>query len=185
MWYLIPIVLVMQLEAKLVYVVLYGSGIIALSRCFFTEEQSQKDGGDQVKKIVIFSGLSIFLFLIFFIAWTGSISLPSSTNNPNARDILKGNPNADILKLDGLIYTNVTKRKWTEMESYAKGGKIGEIKNTTTNAWLFLNLYATNLPKGAKVFMTNGEKYERGEAPFSIIVVVNGEEFLYQSLREG
>lgn len=49
--------------------------------------------------------------------------------NPTARDILKGNPDADILKLDGLIYSNVSDREWLDDHRYTKGEKLAKSKS--------------------------------------------------------
>lgn len=103
--------------------------------------------------------------------------------NPSAKDILDGNRDADIIKLDGLIYSRGIKPH-TELEnSYSKGEKIGEIKKTTTNQWWFRNLYASKLPKGTEVYSI--DEYKTGDAPFVILVEIDGELIVYHALVEG
>ncbi len=56
-------------------------------------------------KVIIYIGLSLFLVVLAVLYLTGNFP-PNygSVGNPTAKEILKGNPDADILKLDGLIY---------------------------------------------------------------------------------
>ncbi|WP_456276310.1 hypothetical protein [Bacillus sp. AK128] len=108
----------------------------------------------------------------------------ASTGNPTAQDILEENKDADIIKLDGLIYSrNMTNFNQPE-GGYSKGAKIGVIKAKTTNTLWYRNLYASKLPKGTEVFSAD-EEYQKGDAPFIIIVEVDGELVDYHALIEG
>lgn len=119
------------------------------------------------------------LFVAFFINGCGS----SSVGNPTAKEILDGNNSADIIKLDGLIYQRDTNSS-SKSQNYSKGEKVGEIKKRTTNTWWYRNLYATKLSKGTEVFSTD-EEYKSGDAPFVILIEMDGELIVYHSLREG
>ena len=104
--------------------------------------------------------------------------------NPTAKEILDDNSDADIIKLDGLIYSRNTNSEIEPEDRYSKGVKIGEIKKKTTNTLFFRNLYASKLPKGTEVFATD-EEYKSGDAPFVILVEINGELIEYNALVEG
>ncbi|GGF22546.1 hypothetical protein GCM10010954_21710 [Halobacillus andaensis] len=108
-----------------------------------------------------------------------------SAGNPTAKEIVSENPDADILKLDGLIYTNVSDREWIKDNDYTKNKAIGEVKKQTTNTWWYRNLYASKLPKGTKIYSVNDREYSKGDAPAFIMVEKNDEEAIYQSLVEG
>ncbi|MGP4071007.1 lipoprotein [Piscibacillus sp. B03] len=103
-----------------------------------------------------------------------------ATDNPSAKDILEGNPDADLIKLDGIIYSSNPQKD----RDYTKGVQIGEIKKQTTNTWWYRNLYASQLPKGTAVYSTKDE-YQDGDAPFVILVEVDGELVSYHALLEG
>ncbi|WP_139184386.1 hypothetical protein [Sediminibacillus albus] len=122
------------------------------------------------------------MMLILVLLITGCNS--ASTGNPTAKEILDGNSNADIIKLDDLIYSRNTNPDRKPKDGYSKGEKIGEIKKKTTNTLWFRNLYASKLPKGTEVFSTN-EEYKSGDAPFVILVEMDGELIDYHALVEG
>jgi hypothetical protein len=138
-------------------------------------------------KIIIFTGISLIFVVCTMLILTGNFPSTnySSVGNPTAKEILKGNPDADILKLDRLIYYNVSDSESFNEDMYMKGEKIGEIKKKTTNTWLYLNLYASKLPKGTKVFATNEDDYNKGDAPMFVLVEFRNELLVYQSAREG
>jgi hypothetical protein len=122
--------------------------------------------------------LKLFLIVVFIFSITGCS--PAATDNPTAKEILDDNSDADIIKLDDLIYS----RSSNIENDYSKGEKIGEIKKKTTNTLWFGNLYASKLPKGIEVFSTN-EEYKSGDAPFVILVEIDGELLDYHALIEG
>ena len=107
-----------------------------------------------------------------------------SVGNPTAKDLLDVDNEADIIRLDDLIYSRNTNPDIKPEEGYSKGMKIGEIKMKTTNRYWFWNLFASKLPKGTEVFSTD-EEYKSGEAPFVILVEVDGELIDYHALVEG
>ncbi|MRG86061.1 hypothetical protein [Salinibacillus xinjiangensis] len=138
-------------------------------------------------RIILFIGIVISAIVLTFMATSGNFP-PNygSVGNPTAKDILKNNPEADILKLDGFVYSNVTNREWIQDTKYAKGDKIGEIKKQTSNTtWWYGNLYASKLPKGTKIFTTMGKTYTKGEAPVTVLVEYNNVLFVYQAMVEG
>lgn len=120
--------------------------------------------------------------LVIVLLITGCTS--ASTRNPTAKKILDGNSDADIIKLDDLIYSRNTNPDRKPENGYSKGEKIGEIKEKTTNTWWFRNLYASKLPKGTEVFSTD-EKYKSGDGQFVILVEIDGELIDYHALVEG
>ncbi len=74
-------------------------------------------------KIVVF-------ILLIAVVFLGGCS--ADGGRVTARDVLKQNDNADILKYDGFIYSNVTNLEWfeKEMDQIKKGEEIGKIKNS-------------------------------------------------------
>lgn len=99
-----------------------------------------------------------------------------------ARDVLKQNTDADIIKYDGGIYSNMTEVDWfkKQNEKYTIHHLIGEIKKQSTNNFLFTNLTATKLPVGTKVYSTN-ENSNSG----ILIVEYEGGNLYYMELLEG
>ena len=124
--------------------------------------------------------ITLLLLLGLFLSLTGC-GVPG---NPTAKDILDDYPEADIIKLDDLIYLKTTNPESEPSDGYSKGAKIGEIKKTTTNALLFGNLNASKLPKGTEVFSTD-EDYQSGDPVFTILVEIDGELIAYHVLLEG
>ncbi|MBR7553469.1 hypothetical protein ACFFJI_12165 [Allobacillus sp. GCM10007491] len=104
--------------------------------------------------------------------------------NPTAREILDDNPDADIIKLDNLIYVKNKQEDISSKYNIEHGEFIGEIKKRSTNKWWFRNLYASKLPKGTKLYTTD-DQYEKGDAPFIILVEYNDEVLVYDALVEG
>ncbi|MCM3233552.1 MULTISPECIES: hypothetical protein [unclassified Mesobacillus] len=117
--------------------------------------------------------------LIFIVLLTGC---NADGGRVTARDVLKQNENADILKYDGFIYSNVTEHEWFEenKDRQQKGKKIGEIKKVTTSSLFFTNLSATKLPKGTVLFDTND-----GETGIIFVETDNGDGLYYMQLLEG
>ncbi|MRH43894.1 hypothetical protein GH741_14720 [Aquibacillus halophilus] len=137
-------------------------------------------------KLIVYISLCLFIGILGALVLTNNFpSHLNSFDNPTAGDILDGNPDADILKLDGLIYLNSTSSEWLETNTYTRGEKIGQIKKRTTNTWFYRNLFATKLPKGTNVYTSNGDQYSSGDAPFIVIVDLNNQELIYHSLIEG
>jgi hypothetical protein len=124
----------------------------------------------------------MFVMLITVLIITGCSSV--SKGNPTAKEILDGNSDADIIMLDGLIYSKDADSDMKSKDDYSKGVKIGEIKKKTTNTLWFRNLYASKLSKGTEVFSTD-EEYKSGDAPFVILVEIHGKLIKYKVLVEG
>jgi len=99
-----------------------------------------------------------------------------------ARDVLKTDKNADILKFGGRIYSNVTHLEWfIEKElDYITGEKIGEIKKVTSVSLFFTNYSATKLVKGTALYEING-----GDNGYILVELENGEILYYMELLEG
>jgi hypothetical protein len=99
-----------------------------------------------------------------------------------ARDVLKRNEDADVLKYNGFMYNNVTDLEWfEEMKSnIQKGKEIGEIKKVTTSSLFFTEFSATKLPKGTIL-------YDTGDGKTGIIIVEteDDETLYYMQLLEG
>lgn len=84
-----------------------------------------------------------------------SCALSACTGSPEEQEggyltkkqVLKQDPNADLLEYDGKVYkTNID---WTEVEKLTKGDKLGEVSGGM----------ATHIPDGAEIFASN----ERGD----------------------
>ncbi|TYS67741.1 hypothetical protein FZC76_14350 [Sutcliffiella horikoshii] len=106
----------------------------------------------------------------------------ANVDNPTAKEILSENRDADIIQLDGLIYSrNIDENRESD---FVRGDKIGEILEQTTKAWWFRDLYASKLPKGTEIFSTEKE-YIQEDAPMVILVEIDGELMEYHVLVEG
>lgn len=127
-----------------------------------------------MKKIYILFSLIVAIVIIVAIVTGGHENM----GNPTIKEILKGDPGADLIKLDELVYTPFDSE---DNVDYSKGALIGE----TNKTWWIGNLYATKLPKRTKVYTTNGTDYKQGDAPFVIIVELNNEIIVYHALVEG
>lgn len=127
-----------------------------------------------MKRVSIYFSLIIAIIIIVVII----VSDHENVGNPTVREILKGNPEADLIKLDDLVYLPFNSK---DSEDYSKGNLIGE----TNKSWWYGNLYETQLPKSTKVYTTDDNEYKTGDAPFAIVIELNHELIVYQSLREG
>lgn len=106
----------------------------------------------------------------------------TSEENPTAKEILTENSDADIIQLDGFIYSrNIDESRESD---YVKGDKLGEIEEQTTNTWWFQDFYASKLPKGTEIFSTENE-YIKEDEPIVILVEIDGELIEYHVLVEG
>ena len=124
-------------------------------------------------QIVVFILMSLVLFLAGCSADGGKVT---------ARDVLKQNEDADILKYDGFIYSNVTFLEWFQegKDQIQKGEEIGKIKKVTTSSLFFTNLSATKLPKGTVLYGTND-----GYTGMIYVETEDGEVLYYMQLLEG
>lgn len=97
------------------------------------------------------------LVLIVFVSLILVAGCSADGGKVTARDVLKRNEDADVLKYNGFMYNNVTDLEWfEEMKSnIQKGKEIGEIKKVTNTSLFFTNFSATKLPKGTTLYDTN------------------------------
>ncbi|WP_226036601.1 hypothetical protein [Aquibacillus saliphilus] len=137
-------------------------------------------------KVILFISLSLVLVVLVVLTLSRNFPLNSGKiGNPTAKEILTGNPDADILKLDGLVYSNASELEWIKDNEYTRGDQIGEIRKQTTNTWWYRNFSASKLQKGTKIYTSNDKEYKSGDAPVIVLVEGNNELLVYHSLREG
>lgn len=100
-----------------------------------------------------------------------------------AKDVLKQNPDADILQFDGFVYSNMTEVEWfkEDKDKYKKQSLLGEIKKQTTKSSSFLDFTATKLPVGTKVYSNKLDE----NRPGILIVEYEDKELYYMELLEG
>ncbi|WP_226641475.1 hypothetical protein [Mesobacillus subterraneus] len=122
----------------------------------------------------------LFIFLTLVVLFLAGCS--ADDGKVTARDVLKQNQDADILKYDGFIYSNVTFLEWfqEDKEQLRKGEEIGKIKKETTSSLFFTNLSATKLPKGTVLYGTND-----GYKGMIYVEMEDGEVLYYMQLLEG
>jgi len=122
----------------------------------------------------------IMFFLLIPVVFLAGCS--ADGGKVTARDVLKQNDNADILKYDGFIYSNVTNLEWFENEKdqIKKGEEIGKIKKVTTSSLFFTDFSATKLPKETILYDTND-----GNKGLIYVETENGEVLYYIQLLEG
>lgn len=130
--------------------------------------------------IVIKKSLSIFIFSFVSLILLASCS--ADGGKVTARDVLKSNEDADVLKYNGFMYNNVTELDWFEKmkSNIHKGKEIGKIKKVTSSSLFFTNFSATKLAKGTTLYDTN-----EGETGIIIVVTENDETLYYLQLLEG
>ena len=107
---------------------------------------------------------------------TGKIEV-HTTENPDAKEILTLDPEADIFQFDGVIYQSGI--DWVEELTLTKDEQVGEIKTRNAADTNFENEMSNKLPVGAKIFSTI-EK----EGPI-LLVESEGELLKYLALVEG
>lgn len=101
----------------------------------------------------------------------------SVITNPDAEEILKSDPKADIFQFDGVIYQ--TGIDWVEELTLTKNKQVGEIKTRNDTDTNFEDGMANKLPIGAKIYSTK-EK----EGPI-LLVESEGRILKYYALIEG
>ena len=128
----------------------------------------------------LFFGLVVFVLL----AAVGCSNSPGTgkievheTGNPDAKETLTLDPEADIFQFDGVIYK--TGIDWVEELTLTKDEKVGEIKTRNDTDTNFENEMSNKLPVGAKIFSTI-EK----EGPI-LLVESEGKILKYLALLEG
>ncbi|MFD1779133.1 hypothetical protein ACFSFW_10680 [Fredinandcohnia salidurans] len=125
---------------------------------------------------------SVILFLFTFVSCILLVSCSADGGKVTARDVLKQNHDADVLKYNGFMYNNVTDLEWFKKDKskFQKGKEIGEIKKVTNSSLFFTNFSATKLPKGTTLYDSND-----GDTGIIIIETENGEILYYMKLLEG
>jgi len=125
---------------------------------------------------------SVILFLFTFVSCILLVSCSADGGKVTARDVLKRNHDADVLKYNGFMYNNVTDLEWfmKDKSMFQKGNEIGEIKKVTNSSLFFTNFSATKLPKGTTLYDTND-----GDTGIIIVETENGEILYYMQLLEG
>jgi hypothetical protein len=125
---------------------------------------------------------SVILFLFTFVSCILLVSCSADGGKVTARDVLKRNHDADVLKYNGFMYNNVTDLEWfnNKKSMFQKGNEIGEIKKVTNSSLFFTNFSATKLHKGTTLYDTND-----GDTGIIIVETENGEFLYYMQLLEG
>lgn len=124
--------------------------------------------------------LVIFIILTAFgcsnSSGTGELEV-HSTGNPDAKEILTLDPEADIFQFESVIYKAGI--DWVEELTLTKGEQVGEIKKRNDTDTNFENEMSNKLPVGAKIFSII-EK----EGPI-LLVESEGEILKYYAIVEG
>lgn len=77
------------------------------------------------------------------------------TGNPDAKEVLTLNPEADIFQYKDVIYqTNID---WVDEKSLTKDEQVGEIRQRNETSTDFEDEMSNKLPVGAKIFTTKEE----------------------------
>ena len=128
----------------------------------------------------LFFGLIIFV-LLTSVGCTNSADKGKievhTTGNPDAKEILSLDPEADIFQFEGVIYQ--TGIDWVEELTLTKGEQVGEIKTRNDTDTNFEDEMSNKIAVGAKIFSTM-EK----EGPI-LLVESEGEILKYYALVEG
>ena len=101
-----------------------------------------------------------------------------ATHNPTPEEILKNNPNADMLLLRDIVYTNAEDIEWVQQENIGSLQKVGEIGSIYPGSGPFENEMSTKLAPGTPIFESAG-------SGLILVVKVDGKEIRYLGLVEG
>nr|WP_285853323.1 hypothetical protein [Sporosarcina luteola] len=107
---------------------------------------------------------------------TGELEEVYSTGNPDAKEILTLDPEADIFQFKGVIYKAGI--DWVEELTLTKGKQVGEIKTRNDINTDYEDEMSNKLPVGAKIFFTK----ERGDI---LIAESEGDIKRYLAIVEG
>ena len=136
---------------------------------------------DNVKVSRLFFGLVMFV-LLTAVGCSNSSDIGKvevyTTENPNAEEILKLDPEADIFQFNGVIYQ--TGIDWVEELTLTKDKQVGEIKTKNDTDTNFEDEMSNKLPVGAKVFSVK----EKIGGPI-LLVESEGKLYKYYGLVEG
>ncbi|WJY28269.1 hypothetical protein [Sporosarcina trichiuri] len=103
--------------------------------------------------------------------------------NPTAKNILKENPEADIVRVGSFVYT-ASEKPAAEMTNLEKGINIGKVKKTTDSPYFFHDFYASRLEKGSKIYSTD-KHGSREDTLYILVIEEDGELYEYYTLLEG
>ena len=129
--------------------------------------------------------LSLFVFILLTAVGCSNSSITrtaetDTTENPDAKEILTLEPEADIFQFDGVIYK--TGIDWIEELTLTKGEQVGEIKTRNDTDTNFENDMSNKLPIGSKIYSAT----EAGEVGGPILLVESeGKLYKYYGLVEG
>ncbi|MFC4404789.1 hypothetical protein [Gracilibacillus xinjiangensis] len=138
------------------------------------------------QKISIYIGISVCLFLLAGLALSGKFPPQFGVvNNPSAKEILEGNPDADIIQMGGLVYSNAAEEEWLVEMEYQLGEQINEIRKQTKQTWFYRNMFATRLPNGTPIYVPKGIEYNENEPPNIILAKIDEKIMVYKLLVEG
>ena len=131
--------------------------------------------GIVIKKVLVLIIVTIVQLILL-------TSCSADGGKVTARDVLKNNQDADVLKYNGFMYNNVTDLEWFEKKKidFKKGKEIGEIKKVTSSVLFFTNFSATKLEKGTVLYAVDD-----GYTGIIIVETENDEVLYYMQLVEG
>lgn len=132
---------------------------------------------------ILFLSLSVFILLTAVGCSNSSTTNTTETHtteNPDAKEILTSDPEADIFQFDGVIYQ--TGIDWVEELTLTKNEQVGEIKTKNETDTNFEDDMSNKLPVGSKIYSAK----EVGEVGGPILIVESeGNLFKYYGLVEG
>ncbi|SMF92321.1 hypothetical protein SAMN05661091_5771 [Paenibacillus uliginis N3/975] len=132
-----------------------------------------------MRKMLIFL-LSLLLLLTACSARSSQTQEQQTQNfgNPTAEEILKSNPDADLLQLRNIVYIKAEDNSWVQQENLGSLQEVGEVQSIYDGNRPFENEMSTKLAPGTKI-------YEPTQHGLIIVAVNNGIEIRYIGLVEG
>ncbi|MGE6488588.1 hypothetical protein ACQKE5_09860 [Paenisporosarcina sp. NPDC076898] len=97
--------------------------------------------------------------------------------------MIKQDSEADIIQINGFIYSNMTELEWFQerKEKLIKHTLLGETQKQSTSSFGFKDWTATKLPVGTKIYSAS----ENGLELDILIVEVDDKVFYYMKFLEG
>lgn len=132
---------------------------------------------------ILFLTLSVFILLTAVGCSNSSITSTTETHtteNPDAKEILTLDPEADIFQFDGVIYQ--TGIDWVEELTLTKDEQVGEINTRNDTDTNFEDDMSNKLPVGSKIY--SAKEAEEVGGPI-LLVESEGKLFKYYGLVEG
>ncbi|MGB3260975.1 hypothetical protein [Paenisporosarcina sp.] len=126
------------------------------------------------------SNLLLFILILLFILSSCGVA---DDGKITAKDVIKQNSEADIIQLNGFIYSNMTELEWFQerKEKLTKHTLLGETKKQSTSRFGFKDWTATKLQEGTKIYSAS----ENGSELDILIVEYDDKVFYYMKLLEG